>query len=853
MKGNKDFYANCLYIPLAPADSSDPKAPNTNPKWEGPTVKSWSVNGKGLYSYEEKKNSDWDRWGIVSWSGEKKLLIIDIDLYKMDEKEKKEVEGANYPETRIHKSQSGGLHFFYLVEPKKLKAEFKNSGEAKAKLPVKLREYIDDKLNGYVVGPSVEGYEVKNDVMPVEIDPETDIPEEWFKEEPQPREENRSNTTNSNTSIPEELDEEELKERLKKAKEKDEKFKLLWEGKFTEAGYPNDRSKAEFVLANKIRFWFGQDEKTIRELMDKANTKKWPERKDEGYRNSIIEEALEGETYGSGPFRFFNDEHFVPKRLSDEIMEDVHFAVNKESGEIYYYEEGVYKEGGEGLIKELADKKLDVKAKNHYVNETVERIRNHYSTRTDTEKFKGNKDHLVVENGILDIQKRELRDHTPEEIHLSKLPVEYDPKADCPEIKNFIKSLFEDEKNVKKVQEMIGYTLLKDNRLNKMFMGLGPGGNGRSTLFELLREFLGPENTASVDLADLVYDKFSSSDLFGKLANFCADISNRKIKHSGRVKTLVGEDVVRGQKKHKDAFHFKNYATPWFSANELPQTLDKTRSFFRRWVILNFPYTFTDIEEELEKEGYKRKNPDFPEVLLTNQELSGLLNWALDGLEEVLENGKFTNERGINEKRELWLKESDPVREFIEEWCIEDPDAEMEKDIIRTVYRRFCLKNDYNLLPAQTLTKRLKKHGVETSRPRTEEGRVQCYKGIYIDPENLKDNKELVKVVKPSFMFSERYENLSLDNSVDSEYTYEQKSDNPDHPDQSKSLEEFENTIEGRIKQTIKDLDSGEGVHINEIDDSLKDDFKNLMERIDQLKEEGVLMKRSTGRYSLNE
>ncbi|MFP4052153.1 MAG: phage/plasmid primase, P4 family, partial [Thermoplasmata archaeon] len=362
-------------------------------------------------------------------------------------------------------------------------------------------------------------------------------------------------------------------------------------------------------------------------------------------------------------------------------------------------------------------------------------------TLTEPGRFDEHPHLLGVKNGVLDLKNKELLEGDPNRIIITQIPVKYEPEADCPNIRKYLNSLFKDEKNVDKIVEFIGYTLLRENPLNKAFMGLGPGANGRSTLFELIHNFLGKENTEGIGLRKLVTSDYASAKLYGKLANLCADISNKIIRHSENFKKQTGEDWMHAREIYKPPFKFKSYATPYFSANELPQTKDTTRSFFRRWVIVNFPYTFTDDPDELKKEGYKEKNLDLPDSIMTEKEFSGLLNWALEGLHRVLEKKKFRNERTIDEKRRLWLRESDPVREFIDDWCIEDPESVVEKELIREVYRNFCLENGYNQLAAQTLTKRLKKYGIETSRPRTEKGRVQCYIGIKVKPEKIKDEE----------------------------------------------------------------------------------------------------------------
>ena len=61
-------------------------------------------------------------------------------------------------------------------------------------------------------------------------------------------------------------------------------------------------------------------------------------------------------------------------------------------------------------------------------------------------------------------------------------------------------------------------------------------------------------------LQELNDDKFTIADLFGKLANVCADLKSEKIPNTGVFKMLVSGDVIRAQRKHGQPFDFGNYA-----------------------------------------------------------------------------------------------------------------------------------------------------------------------------------------------------------------------------------------------------------------------------------------------------
>jgi len=372
-----NFKKKCLYIPLAPEESGDSKAPNTRESWDGPTVKTWGAEGGGCYTWDERQDSDWDRWGVVNIQGNKRLLIIDFDLYKMDDKRKKEIiETFNdkAPKTRVHKSKRNGFHLFYLVNPKNLDAEFDENGNTKAKLPVKLDSYIDDKLNGYVVGPgSDRSYEVHIERELAEIDPNTDLPEEWLTD----------NGVNG-VETSKELDDEELEERLETALKKDDKFKHLYNGEYEEAGF-DDRSSAESSLAAKIGYWFGRNKENIRKIMESSEAEKWHERTDASYRKSIISVGVQGEDeYEGGDIK-----------LSDELKEKIEQRIkdpNKLSWEceteFVKFTTDIEMNGGKvewgdtyELPKELAEKLVEEKNATYGIWKCADCGHNHYQKK----------------------------------------------------------------------------------------------------------------------------------------------------------------------------------------------------------------------------------------------------------------------------------------------------------------------------------------------------------------------------------------------------------------------------------------------------------------------------------------
>lgn len=439
---------------------------------------------------------------------------------------------------------------------------------------------------------------------------------------------------------------------------------------------------------------------------------------------------------------YFTDDEspsFVSTWMAQDLMEDYHFATHQQSEELYIYDGGIYKPKGETLVREEVQKRLGPYTKNHYVKESLEAVKR--ANYVIPEKFNNPDGSIVVENGLLNVEKRELSEHSPEHIHLAKINAKYNPEAEIDKINDFITDIVHTA-DKKLLQEMFGYCLLRDYPIAKAFMLLGAGANGKSTLLQLLEKFVGTENVASPSLQKLLNDRFAKINLYGKLANIHADLSSKKLEETGTFKMLTGGDVIQGEKKYQDPIKFHNYAKLIYSANELPKTTDRTEAFFRRWVIIEFPYQFPEDDKET--------NPNLPESIINEEEMSGLLNWALDGLERILENNSFSNtknRRGIEQK---WIMETDSLRAFLDIGCQCKTDAWVAKEDFYQAYKAFCNNHNIYVVKKGPVTKRLPtlQPTVDLYRPEVDGEQVRCWRNLEIKESFIKEN-DYIQDIQP--------------------------------------------------------------------------------------------------------
>ncbi|MEM3379048.1 MAG: hypothetical protein QXV09_03285 [Candidatus Bathyarchaeia archaeon] len=141
-------------------------------------------------------------------------------------------------------------------------------------------------------------------------------------------------------------------------------------------------------------------------------------------------------------------------------MEKYTFATMMDNEETYVYMDGFYQPIGDALIKKLVKEALEDEYHKNRAMEVLDFIK--ASTYT---KRREEPPHLIpLENGVLDISKDpcELKPHSPKYMFFNKIPVKYNPQAECPAIKKFMREITNSEEDVTILEEVVGFCLYRE-------------------------------------------------------------------------------------------------------------------------------------------------------------------------------------------------------------------------------------------------------------------------------------------------------------------------------------------------------------------------------------------------------
>lgn len=253
---------------------------------------------------------------------------------------------------------------------------------------------------------------------------------------------------------------------------------------------------------------------------------------------------------------------------------------------------GIYIVDAEKDIRSILRKEvLDLSyQKRYFVNEVIEDLKDRTFKRNN---FLEPKPNLVpFNNKIYNLENNELIDFSPKHYFINKLPLDIDiDNEECPFIDGIFNQ-FVGDNNKHILYELSAYCLLRDYPYQKIFFVYGEGGNGKSTFINILTNLLGFENVSSINLNDLINNRFATSQLYGKLINICGEVDMNLLRKTGILKQLTGGDRIKSEKKFKEPFYFKNYAKIIVVTNKVPETTDRTEAFYRRVNLINFPNKF---------------------------------------------------------------------------------------------------------------------------------------------------------------------------------------------------------------------------------------------------------------------
>lgn len=286
-------------------------------------------------------------------------------------------------------------------------------------------------------------------------------------------------------------------------------------------------------------------------------------------------------------------------------------------------------------------------------------------------------------------------DFRKEDYSRNQIPVDYKPGADCPRL---IEELLlpglppeTAEEDIALLFRFLGLCFLGVNLPQKILMLDGAAGTGKSTLAKLFGQLVGQEENVAGLRTNLLGERFELSAFLGKTLLLAPDVKQKFLLTPGaeELKKLVGGDYLEAELKlgNRRVGFFGTFNVVITSNSQLRIKIEEDQDAWRRRLaVISFkPYT-------------PAKKIPFFERLLFDQEGSGIVNRALQGLHEVLESGgsMFMTPAQYQRVDDL-LERSEPLGEFLKDRILKREGACLAKKQLREGFKEYCKERRWTL------------------------------------------------------------------------------------------------------------------------------------------------------------
>lgn len=382
----------------------------------------------------------------------------------------------------------------------------------------------------------------------------------------------------------------------------------------------------------------------------------------------------------------------------------------RSNGIIYAYDGRLWNSVDEDLFRDFLAQaayrmgvaRVDAK---HYIFQ--EQLLKQFYTSSKLPLLNKDKETILINllNGTFEVSKSggKLREFSANDFLTYQLPFEYDPTAEAPMFRKYLERVLPDPALQKILSEYLGYVFIRSLKLEKCLLLYGSGANGKSVFFEIVNSLFGNQNVTNYSLSNLS-EEHNRAMIADKLINYGSEIRGNI--QSDIFKQLVSGEPVQCRLKYGNSFIIEDYARLCFNCNELPKEVEHTEAFFRRFIIIPFNVTIPDNE----------RDPELSKKIIS-QELPGVFNWVIDGLNRLNREKRFTRSDVVSNIVKEYKEQSDSVHLFIsEQGYSKSFDKFILLKSLYPEYRSFCQLDGYRALSKTNFKKRLETLGFTVER-----------------------------------------------------------------------------------------------------------------------------------------
>lgn len=328
-------------------------------------------------------------------------------------------------------------------------------------------------------------------------------------------------------------------------------------------------------------------------------------------------------------------------------------------------------------------------------------------------------------NGTINLLTGEFKAHDPADMLTKMTEVDYVPDAVCDRWLSFMDEVMEGDKGrIRYLQKAIGYAMSGDTRLECMFILYGATSrNGKGTTMETILRILGeygrtakPDMLSKKGFADSSGPSEDVARLNGaRMVNVSEPEKSMQIDAS-LTKQMTGNNILTARFLRENSFEFKPQFKLFIDTNHLPQISDMTLFESDRIKIIPFNRHFTAEERDI----------DLKSFFARSENLSGILNWCLEGFRLYMTEGLGMPDSVENATKE-YRQQSDRIMMFTSQCVKKEIGQELRAQAVYSRYKDWCAENGFKYENAANFRKKMEQAGFvyQRRRPHDEKGAGQ--------------------------------------------------------------------------------------------------------------------------------
>ncbi len=333
-------------------------------------------------------------------------------------------------------------------------------------------------------------------------------------------------------------------------------------------------------------------------------------------------------------------------------------------------------------------------------------------------------DIISCANGLLHLPSGDLLPHTPTFFTSNAVDFAYEPGAPEPrEWLAFLRQLWpNDRESIETLQELFGYCLSSDTSQQKAFLIVGPKRSGKGTIARVLAGVVGAKNRVGPTLAELGTN-FGLAPLVGKRVAIISDarLGGRadQAAIAERLLSITGEDALTIDRKYREAWTGKLDVRFVVLSNELPRMTDASGALAARFIVLVLTESF-----------FGREDSGLTNKLLG--ELSGILNWSIQGWRRLRDRGYFLQPETARDSIRTLEDLGSPISAFLRDRCMLGAGKVVSVDALYATWVAWCQGQGQKPSAKAIFGKEMRAAlpGLKMTFPHSGDERVRTYTGV---------------------------------------------------------------------------------------------------------------------------